>query len=126
MSRNDGGPDCPYCHEASEKVIGKEIYPYRADLWFKTFYRCEPCDAYVGCHPGTEVPLGRLANAELRAAKQMAHLAFDRKWKDGGMKRNEAYRWLAETLGIHKRECHIGMFDVSTCRRVVEVCEAEA
>jgi hypothetical protein len=116
-------PDCPYCGEPSEKATGKEIYPHRPDLYEKTFYRCTPCKAYVGCHPGTENPLGRLANAELRKAKNAAHAAFDPRWKgQKGRVRREQYKWLAEQLGISKDDCHIGMFDVDMCRRVVEVC----
>ena len=38
------------------------------------------------------------------------------------MIRAEAYRWLAGRLGIEKDECHVGLFDAETCRRVVELC----
>lgn len=89
------------------------------------------CDAYVGCHPKTIKPLGRLANPELRSAKIQAHAAFDRLWKakvargDCGKSkaRGLAYRWLAEQLGIDPTACHIGMFDPAMCLRVVEVCK---
>jgi len=113
---------CPYCQRDAVKVTGKEIYPHRPDLYAKTFYECDPCDAYVGCHPGTDTPLGRLADPELREAKQRAHATFDPIWKSGRMSRSGAYSWLASQLGIKKSECHIGMFDVEQCRRVVEVC----
>ena len=104
-------------------VGGKEIYPHRPDLYSLNFYQCKPCGAYVGCHKTGDgkQPLGRLANAELRAAKSAAHAAFDPMWKDGKKKRGSAYAWLADALGIDKRDCHIGMFDVETCRRVVEI-----
>jgi hypothetical protein len=42
------------------------------------------------------------------------------------MSRRGAYRWLAEQMGITGDDCHIGMFDVAQCRRVVEICEARA
>lgn len=64
--------------------------------------------------------LGGLANAELWAAKRLAHAAFDPLWKEFGMKRNSAYCWLAQQLQIPAQDCHIGMFDVETCRRVVK------
>ena len=38
------------------------------------------------------------------------------------MKRGEAYRWLAERLSMAREDCHIGMFDVADCQRVVEAC----
>jgi hypothetical protein len=74
-------PKCPYCGKWSEKVSGKVIYSHRPDLYAKVFYRCAPCDAYVGCHPHSERPLGRLADAELRSMKSAAHAAFDPIWR---------------------------------------------
>lgn len=115
-------PDCPYCGEASKLVGGDVIYPHRPDLYDKKFYQCSPCGAYVGCHKGTEKPLGRLANAELRRAKMAAHGAFDPIWRNGGMKRSNAYAWLAQQLGLSEEECHIGMFDVDRCKQVVAIC----
>lgn len=113
---------CHYCMAPAELVGGDVIYPHRADLANKLFYRCEPCGAYVGCHDGTDKPLGRLADAELRAAKSAAHRAFDPLWRSKQMKRSEAYKWLAEQLGIEGKDCHIGMFDVETCWRAVRAC----
>ena len=122
-----GNPICPYCDHESEKVTGKAIYRHRPDLYSKTFYFCSTCDAYVGCNSGTNKPLGRLADAELRKAKNEAHRAFDPLWRDNeNLTRSKAYRWLSEKLGIDKRDCHIGMFDVDTCRRVVAACQREA
>jgi hypothetical protein len=43
-------------------------------------------------------------------------------WQGGWMTRDKAYEWLAETLEITKDECHIGMFDESMCKRVIETC----
>lgn len=91
-----------------------------------------PCQAWVGCHPGTENPLGGLANAELRKAKQAAHAVFDPIWRnaveDGnrGKARRKAYRWLAGSLGIPEKQCHIGYMDVDQCMRTVEACKARS
>jgi hypothetical protein len=112
-------PACDYCKQPAQLVGGEIMYPRRPDLYAKNFYRCEPCGAWVGCHPGTVTPLGRLANAELRAAKQRAHAAFDPLWHSGSMKRRDAYAWLASSLGIERNDCHIGMFDVQQCDAVV-------
>ena len=111
---------CNYCGQPAEIVSGREIYPQRRDLWLKWFWNCKPCGARVGCHPGTKRPLGRLANAELRAAKQAAHAAFDPLWKSGDMTRSEAYRWLGGMMGI--AEPHIGEFTVQQCERCVAAC----
>ena len=120
------GPTCPYCKAAARLVNGKVIYPAtrRADLIAKSFWLCAPCKAYVGCHPGTVTPLGRLADADLRQAKMAAHDAFDPLWRSGRMRRGEAYAWLAAALGIPVPECHVGMFDLARCADVVRVCRA--
>lgn len=116
-------PQCPYCHAPSKLVTGRSVYPHRTDLHAKKFYRCVPCDALVGCHEGTDKPLGRLANPSLRKAKQRAHAAFDPLWIGSpGSKRRKWYSWLAIQLDIPREECHIGMFDEAMCARVVEVC----
>lgn len=112
---------CHYCNRPAEFVGGDVIYPHRPDLFAKKFYRCVPCKAYVGTHGGTVIPLGLLANAELRAAKSAAHAIFDISWKSGHMKRASAYKKLAELLGIEAKNCHIGMFDVAMCKKVIEV-----
>lgn len=114
---------CDYCKNPAERVTGKEVYPHRPDLAGKIIYRCVPCDAWVGCHPGSAVPLGRLADRHLRKWKMTAHAHFDPMWKKGKMRRAQAYAWLAEALGIKATDCHIGMFDVEMCKAVVIACE---
>lgn len=124
---------CRYCSQPADLVTGEAIYPRRQDLAGKPFYRCTPCDAWVGCHSGTTRPLGHLANATLRKAKQRAHAAFDPLWKakaetgvSRGRARGKAYSWLAAQLGIEQRDCHIGLFDITLCRRTVEICSPYA
>jgi hypothetical protein len=84
---------------------------------------CRPCQAWVGCHAGTDEPLGTLADAETREWRKKAHAAFDPMWKSGPMTRAEAYRWLAGRLGVDQDECHVGLFGAETCRQVVELCK---
>jgi len=127
---------CPYCegraifHSSSSIIYNGQDYG--------PVYTCEGyplCDAYVGCHPGTSRPLGRLANKDLRYWKKSAHFNFDKLWRDkiindiypvyiaDTSNRNKAYIWLSKQLGIKLEETHIGMFDVETCKRVVEICK---
>jgi|AntDeeMinimDraft_6_1070357.scaffolds.fasta_scaffold00531_18 hypothetical protein len=121
-------PICPYCNKKSQKVSGDHVYPHRADLHYKVFYVCDDCDARVGCHPGTDKPLGRLADADLRKAKQLAHGAFDPLWRDLKLFKNRkrAYSWLANKLGIESGKCHIGMFNEELCRRTKNVSDLAA
>jgi hypothetical protein len=126
-------PICPYCNQPARLVPGAAIYPHRPDLYKLNFWQCQPCDAYVGCHKagsgsgyargdGTE-PLGRLANAHLRMWKGNAHTVFDPFWRGGERSlRSVMYAKLARELGIEAKDCHIGMFDVEMCKRVVQIC----
>ena len=130
---------CDYCGTPAKLVTGWTIYPHRPDLAEKLFWHCETDDAYVGCHaPGAVyyengkrktytngVPLGRLANAELREWKKRAHAAFDPVWKSARMSRREAYAWLSAKMNIPIAACHIGMFTPDQCRQVVSICEQE-
>lgn len=112
---------CDYCLKTASLVTGKEIYPTRKDLHKKYFYQCVDCNAYVGCHPNSVQPLGRLANSELRKWKRTAHYYFDRLWQQRHMKRANAYKWLAKKMNINEEDCHIGFFDVASCKRVIEI-----
>lgn len=61
--------------------------------------------------------------SELAQARCAAHAAFDPVWKDGAVSRTQAYKWLGRKLGLGKDNTHIGMFDVQTCAKVVELCK---
>lgn len=113
---------CDYCMKPAVLASGAKIYPHRPDLARKWFYQCEPCDAYVGCHPSSTRPLGRLANPVLRSAKRRAHAAFDPLWKNRHLSRTSAYRLLSELMNLKPADTHIGMFNEEQCQKVVEIC----
>lgn len=110
------GLECPYCGNTSVYVDSVQIYGKSYGM----IYLCKPCNAYCGVHKGTDNALGRLANKELRHWKKETHKYFDIIWKEGHEKRNKAYEYLANHLGIDREECHIGMFDVDKCKEAVE------
>ena len=109
---------CDYCQE-SAPLVDSEVFYGRS---YGLAYYCKPCDAWVGVHKGTTKALGRLANHELRRWRIKAHDAFDPIWRYKSMRRYRAYAWLAKQLGLSKDDCHIGKFDVDTCKLVVQVC----
>ena len=84
---------------------------------------CPGCGAYVYCHPLTSVPLGSVADKELRRLRWEAHQLFGMllrlKLKRS---RYNAYSWLSLRLGLSKDITHMGLFDAATCRRAIEVC----
>lgn len=118
---------CDYCKKEADYVDSKAVYGRSYGM----IYLCQPCDAYVGVHRGTDTPLGRLAKKDLRDAKIKAHAYFDQLWKKKIVRhgvskkkaRSAGYKWLSEQLGISRKKCHIGMFDVEMCNAVVDVCE---
>jgi zinc-finger-containing domain len=121
---------CPYCSQPAKCVgFSDKLYPYQADYGW--LYVCGPCQAYVGCHKGGQKPLGSLANAELRALRHEAHLAFDPLWqakmrKSGATKayvRSAGYAWLASELGLPVSQMHIGQLNIEQCQRVIEICQ---
>lgn len=112
---------CDYCGHPAELVDSGVIYGRSYGL----IWLCRGCNAWVGTHANSpdHAPLGRLANAELREWRKLAHAAFDALWRGRGSgARAAAYRWLARELEMDLDDCHIAMFDVEMCRRVVEVC----
>jgi len=97
---------CPYCHETPICLNHKhKMYPYRNDYGY--IWLCPSCKAFVGCHRGTKIPKGFLANKNIRVLRKQAHALFDPIWQEGHMKRRQAYRRLAELLAIEKEEAHI-------------------
>ncbi len=110
---------CPYCGKRAEMVAGSKIYPDVKSLWNRLYYLCEPCEAYVGTHIGSVVPLGTLANKELRIARVQAHSAIDPLWKSKRMTRSGVYGWLAAEMQVCM--CHIGLFDVAQCKQVIAI-----
>jgi len=109
------GKLCPYCKSESKLVDSSIIYGKS----YGPIHYCQPCDAYVGCHKGTNKALGRLANKELRHWKKEAHLYFDKLWKDCGENRSEVYGHLGDHLQLDPEHTHIGMFGIDTCKKVI-------
>jgi hypothetical protein len=117
---------CPYCEgkpklTSSKVVYGKDYGP----IWL-----CS-CGAFVGCHPGTEKPLGMVANQELRQLRKEAHHCFDLVWKTavrvfGVSKhnaRNHAYERLSLLTGTPRKYMHIAMLDEDECRNIINICK---
>ncbi|ACU61319.1 DUF3268 family zinc-finger domain-containing protein [Chitinophaga pinensis] len=115
------GQKCPYCGRKTVYVDSAEIYA----LSYGMIYLCRPCNAYCGVHKGTDIALGRVANATLRNLKKEAHSHFDQLWKQKGMTRKNAYKWLSSSMDIPKDLTHIGMFDEEQCRKVINLCKTK-
>ena len=111
---------CRYCgspvvYTSNAEIYGKEYGTGKC-------YLCRNCRAFVGVHPGTDTPLGTLANEELREWRKEAHFWFDRIWKKPTRitTRYNAYGYLARKMGLPREETHIGMFEIAQCKKVIE------
>jgi hypothetical protein len=113
------------------RMTGLQLFPARVDLREKHYHVCRNCDAWVGCKDVTWEPIGRLANAELRRAKQAAHTALQKVWTAGAEQygwtkskaRNLAYGWLCSEMGMRAGTANIGDFDLEQCELVALICQ---
>lgn len=120
-------PKITVCYHCSGKVIltsnsfiyGKEYGPW------PYCYACTVCDAYVGVHMNTHIPLGTLANREIREARKINKQKFIDMYKKKRMNKNQAYTWLAKQLQIPKSKCHWGWFGVEMCNKAGQICDME-
>ena len=72
---------CPYC--GAEVLLKDADFIYhtaKSRHWGKVWVcsNFPKCNSYVGCHQGTSLPLGRLANERLRTLKMEAHKQFEK------------------------------------------------
>lgn len=100
-----------YCIACQKEVDarltnGIEIYPHRPDLAEKSFWKCDVCKNYVGCHVGkTHIPFGCIATPEIFKLRQQIHSVINPIWKSGKLRRATIYAKLSKILG---REYHTG------------------
>ena len=88
---------CPYCGSRALLRPASVVYGPRAADPAAPYYVCArypACDSYVAAHRDTRLPMGTLANGELRRKRIDAHRAFDRLWKSGLMTKKQAFLWL--------------------------------
>jgi len=130
---------CPYCNKPAKFYETSERF-YRGED-FGPVWACVPCDARVGCHKGTDNPLGRLATDYLRKLKMRVHGLLDPVWKAApeaytgpplekpkricSLMRSRCYRWLAWKMGIEYALCHVGMFSEGQCIQAIDILKQE-
>ncbi len=115
---------CPYCGSIAVLRDGEYVYSGRAKG--EKLYVCSmypECNAYVGVHKGTNIPLGTLANSELRNKRIRAHKLFDSIWKNKLMSKKEAYRWMEYSMGLIKSDAHIAKFSDYRCEELMKKCK---
>lgn len=114
---------CPNCGAAVHLVSNAEIYGREYGDW-PYAYLCETKCSYVGLHPQTDLPLGTLADRDVREARKKAKAVFFQVKARTGWSRNECYGWLASEMCLPKSETHFGFFDAQFCANAQAHCEA--
>lgn len=104
---------CRYCEGVVEIMSHERVYGRDYSDW-PWLYRCVECDASVGMHPFTNIPLGVLADQSLRKTRMRVKAIFK------GVclqfpSRSDAYAALADAMGIPVGECHFGWFTEERC-----------
>ena len=117
---------CTLCGAPAEFVDNAVIYGRSFGEAWPYIWHCTngECGASVGVQAFTRQPLGTFADSETRAARRLAHDAFDHLWRDGHYNRSDAYTWLARQMGLSKADCHIGHFDKVQCAKVIQTVMA--
>lgn len=85
---------CPYCGSSVVYRSADEIY--RDNSKGTMLYVCSrypECDSYVRVHAGTNIPVGSMANHELRTLRRTAHRYFDQLYESGYMSKQDAYQF---------------------------------
>ena len=112
---------CPYC--GSPVVYRSADGIYKDNSRGTMLYVCShypECDAYVRVHAGTNIPVGNLANHELRTLRRTAHHYFDQLHESGMMSKQDAYQWLASLIDAPLSKAHIGYMGEYYGKQVIE------
>lgn len=106
-----------------------EPSPVKCCLWCKSkgryLYVCDrypKCDAYVGAHQKSKLPMGTLADGNLRNKRIQAHKVFDKMWKCGAMTKWQAYKWLQGKFSLNSDQAHIAKFGEYMCDQLILEC----
>ena len=117
---------CPYCHSPALLRPASVVYGSRTSNPDAKLYVCArypACDAYVGAHRSSLLPMGTLADKGLRRRRMAAHAAIRRVVDSGLMTKKQLYRCIQAEFGIPEEEAHIGKFSELRCQKVIDLCD---
>lgn len=119
---------CPYCNKEAE-FFAESSGIYGIDRG--PVYTCRQCNARVMAHKNNLMPMGTLANRNLRGYRKQAHEIFDKFWHKIIKKmnwheeraRDYAYQQLALAMNLSLKDCHFALFDISACKMAIHICQ---
>lgn len=114
---------CPFCNSRVSLIDSAKIYGHS----YGFIYLCDAfpkCDARVRCHSKTIIPMGTLADKELRRWRSLVHRKFDPLWQSGVFSnRQAAYKWLSKAMKLPLERTHVAMFNIRQCQRAIALVE---
>ena len=112
---------CPKCGAPIDYRSADGIYKNNQGNAMLYICRNYPkCDLYVRTHPGTNIPVGTLADRRLRQLRNEAHYYFNQLFESGMMSKNDAYNLLTNIVQAPRSNAHIGYLGEYYCRQVIE------
>ncbi len=114
---------CPYC--GATAYITHSSIVYGDNQKDRNIYVCgnyPKCDSYVYAN-NNNIPLGNLANAELRKLRMKAHRLVDEVVFQGIMTKRDFYFWLEIRLNKSKKDAHISKLTNEECTKLIEHIE---
>lgn len=116
---------CPYCGAKASLRPASVVYGAATKMTDSYLYVCDrypKCDSYVAAHKRTKLPMGTLADGDLRNKRIQAHKAFDWMWKSGLMTKWQAYKWMQGKLALNDEQAHIAKFSEYMCDCLIVEC----
>lgn len=107
--------NCPYCHKSDIRLMSHLEFYGKEFKKNGKLYVCQNCQARVGCHPNTEIPLGQLSDEELRGLRIKIHDIIDKYWNDK-TGRDIVYKKL---IGRYGNPFHVGFLDNERARYIL-------
>jgi hypothetical protein len=65
--------------------------------------------------------MGTMADRYLRSVRHSVHVFLDPLWENDTRKRTAVYQMLARDMCLHKKKCHVAMFDEEQCREAIKI-----
>ena len=116
---------CPNC--GAKAALHPASFVYGNDRGtYKYLYVCDrypACNSYVAAHRTTRLPLGSLADGDLRHKRILAHHALHSVQAQLGMNRDQSYRWLQTQMGLPGDQVHIAKCGDYRCEQIIRICE---
>ncbi|CAA2409919.1 Phage protein [Xanthomonas phage Bosa] len=106
---------CDCCGEPLVVLVNNTVVYGRPCGDWPWIYLCMSCEAFVGCHPYSVFPLGRMADRETRQMRRQLHAMIDPLWNTPAMSRGEVYSMMAKMMGTPT--FHIGELSREECLR---------